>query len=314
MNMKRWGLLAVAAAFLLLALCATLALQDRPAREALGERRVAQGGAGAIEYFVLGSGPTVVLLPSFARAASDFNELALALSRAGYRTLVVQPRGVGGSALGRYGATLHDFARDVVAVLQAEHAGAPVAIVGHGFGNRVARAVASDFPDRVERLVLLSGGGEVPTPHEAGRAVGTALFGFWSERARHDAIGQAFFANQQNVPPHWETGWYPLAGLVQTRATALTPFAEWGDGGKAPVLIVQALSDRLAPAAAAHRMVELHPTRVTWREIEGAGHAMLPEQPEQIAREVLAFLPPARPAAVSHCAASTPPASGNCAP
>lgn len=318
MTMKRWGLLAVAVAFILLALCAILALHDRPARDALGERGITHGDAGAIEYFANGSGPPVLLLPSFARAASDFNELAAALNRAGYRTLAVQSRGVGGSALGSYGATLHDFAHDVVAVLEAEHAAAPVAIVGHAFGNRVARTVAADFPDRVDRLVLLSGGGAEPTPHEAGRAVGTALFGFWSDQARREAVGKAFFADTNSIPPYWQVGWYPLTGLAQTRATALTPFAEWGDGGNAPVLIVQALSDRLAPAAIAHRMVERHPARVTWREIEGAGHAMLPEQPDRVANEVLAFLRPARHAAVQPCAervtASTPPSTKDCAP
>lgn len=317
MTAKRMGLL-VLTATLLLALLAALALHDRPARDALGERRITRGAAGAIEYFANGSGPPVLLLPSFARAASDFNELAAALNRAGYRTLAVQPRGVGGSALGRYGATLHDFSRDVVAVLESENAATPVAIVGHAFGNRVARAVAANFPDRVDRLVLLSGGGEVPTPSEAGRAVGTALFGFWSERSRHEAVAQAFFANGQGVPAHWETGWYPLAGLVQARASASTPFTEWGDGGNAPVLIVQALSDRLAPPAIARRLLERQPARVTWREIEGAGHAMLPEQPERVANEVLAFLQPAGYAAVQHCAgrvtASTPPSTKNCAP
>lgn len=286
---KRLALLTAAAA-LLLTLCAALALQDRPARQAVGEGRIAHGAAGAIAYFASGSGPSVVLLPSFARAASDFNELAAALNQAGYRTLAVQPRGVGGSALGRYGATLHDFAHDVESVLKAEQLEVPVAIVGHAFGNRVARAVAANFPDRVDRLVLLSAGGEVPTPPEAGRAVGIALFGFWSESARHQAISQAFFAEGQRVPAHWETGWYPLAGLIQTRAAALTPFAEWGDGGRAPVLIVQALSDRLAPPALARSMLERHPARVTWREIEGAGHAMLPEKPDQIASALLAFL------------------------
>lgn len=286
---KRLALLTAAAA-LLCGLCIALALQDRPARQAVGEGRIAHGAAGAIAYFASGSGPSVVLLPSFARAASDFNELAIALNQAGYRTLAVQPRGVGGSALGRYGATLHDFSHDVVSVLKAEQLEVPVAVVGHAFGNRVARTVAANFPDRVDRLVLLSAGGEVPTPPAAGRAVGIGLFGFWSERARHQAISQAFFAEGQRVPAHWETGWYPLAGLVQTRAAALTPFAEWGDGGRAPVLIVQALSDRLAPPALAHRMLERHPARVTWREIEGAGHAMLPEKPDQIASELLAFL------------------------
>lgn len=289
MTTRRWGPVLFTAALLALA-CSALALRDRPARQALGERRTAKGAAGTIAYFASGSGPAVLLLPSFARSASDFNELAAALNQAGYRTLAVQPRGADGSALGRYGATLHDFARDAVSVLDAEHAAAPVAIVGHAFGNRVARAVATDFPDRVERLVLLSGGGEVPTPPEAGRMVATALFGFWSAQARLDAVGNAFFADTNNVPPYWQEGWYPLTGLIQTRATTLTPFAEWGSGGKAPMLIVQALSDRLAPASTAQRMVQRYSARVTWREIKGAGHAMLPEQPDQIATEVLAFL------------------------
>ena len=48
-------------------------------------------------------------------------------------------------------------------------------------------------------------------------------------------------------PPSWENGWYPLAGLVQAHATAITPFTQWGDGGHAPVLLVQALADRAAP-------------------------------------------------------------------
>jgi pimeloyl-ACP methyl ester carboxylesterase len=277
---------------LLLALFAALALRDRPAREALGERRIAPGEAGAIEYFAHGSGPPVVLLASFARSASDFNELAAALNQAGYRTLAVQSRGVNGSALGGYGATLQDFARDIVSVLQAEQVSAPVAIVGHAYGNRVARSVATDFPARVDRLVLLGGGGGEAPPPEIGRAVGTALFGFWSAHARHESVAKAFFADGQDVPPYWETGWYPLTSLIQGRASAVTPFAEWGDGGKVPVLIVQALSDRLAPPAVARRLLERHPTRVTWREIADAGHAMLPEQPAQVAREVLEFLRP----------------------
>lgn len=221
------GLLVLAAA-LLLALLVALALRERPARDALGERRRAQGKAGVIEYFAHGCGPTMVLLASFARSGSDFNELAAALGSAGYRTLAVQSRGVGGSTLGRYGATLHDFARDVVAVLQAEQVSEPVAIVGHAFGNRVARTVATDFPDRVDRLVLLSGGGEVPPPTDVSRAIQTGLFGFWSARARRAAIARAFFARGNKVPPSWEYGWYPWAGLVQAHATAVTPFAPLG--------------------------------------------------------------------------------------
>jgi len=140
----------------------------RPARAPVGELAFAEigsesSGAGHIAYYASGEGARVVLLASLGRSISDFNELAAALNADGWRTVAVESRAVGRSSYDREGApyTLYDLAGDVEAALIADGA-APdeqVAVIGHAFGNRVARAFASQHPERVSRLVLVASGG-----------------------------------------------------------------------------------------------------------------------------------------------------------
>ena len=139
----------------LLAAISLVLLHDRPAEPVTGERLLITGPAGDLVYHRLGSGEAVVLLPSFARSAADFNALARALAEAGYRTLALQPRGIEGSALGGLDPSLRDYAADIVAMLEAEGVDRAKAVVGHAYGNRVARVFAVHFPDRVQKLVLL---------------------------------------------------------------------------------------------------------------------------------------------------------------
>jgi pimeloyl-ACP methyl ester carboxylesterase len=290
MRKSKWLLVGLLVTALVLVLCGAFALKEQPARAAIGQSRIALGAAGGIEYYVRGSGPSILLLPSFARSASDFNELIEALNGAGFRTVAMQPRGVGASALGGIQVDLHSFARDAVAILDAENLDHPLPVIGHAYGNRVARTIASDFPARVSALILLAAGGEkAPAPDEA-RAVRLALFGFWSDEARRQAITLAFFASGHAVPHDWMVGWYPIAGLLQTRATAATPFSHWERGGNSHMLVLQPAEDRLAPATQAQRLQQQFPERVTLRAIPGAGHALLPEQPALLAAEILSFL------------------------
>lgn len=278
---------AFAVVALVLAASVAFALRDRPARDAHGERREAAGVAGVVEYFAAGSGPAVVLCASFARSASDFNELAIALGEAGYRTLAVNARGIEGSALGTLSVTYHDLAADVAAVLDAERIRGPALLLGHAYGNRVIRTFASDHPQRARAVVLLAAGGEAPAPPDVGEALQTAVFG-WSEAGREEAIAYAFFADGNAVPPHWLDGWYPRAALQQGAAVAATADG-WSDAGGAPLLVLQPGADRAAPPERGRDLAARFPERVRYRVIEGAGHAALPERPDQIALEVIGF-------------------------
>jgi pimeloyl-ACP methyl ester carboxylesterase len=67
-------------------------------------------------------------------------------------------RGAGESRGPIDGVTVHDLAADVAGVLEAVGCG-PAHLVGHAFGNRVARCLAADRPSLVRRVALLAAGG-----------------------------------------------------------------------------------------------------------------------------------------------------------
>ena len=99
-----------------------------------------------IEVVFEGSGPAVVLLPSLARDSDDYDEVAEGLAAAGFRVLRPKPRGIGRSTGPMTGISLHDFARDIAEVVKKLGGGKAV-VVGHAYGNWVARMTA-DRPSR----------------------------------------------------------------------------------------------------------------------------------------------------------------------
>ncbi len=266
-------------------------LRDAPGRDAMGSPGRAPSGSAQIAYYSDGplDGMNVVLIPSYGRPASDFNELVVALNSAGMRTIAVQPRGIGASTLPMTDVTYHTFSSDVIAVLDSLGVTDPVHVIGHAYGNRVARTMASDHPDRVDKLVLLAAGGARPTPPETTASISKALFRWASDRERRQAVHHAFFAERSDVPESWIRGWYPLAGIAQARAMAQTLPAEWAAGGQAPILVLEPAEDAAA-AGGGEILREAHPERVQVVIVEGAGHALLPERPEFVAREVIRFL------------------------
>ena len=267
-----------------------VALRDNPARPVIGEPRHTDNHGVTIRYYI--SGPddaeVVVLLASYARSGSDFNELVERVNRAGYRTLVLQARGIDGTELPGYDVTLFDYADDLAAVLDQEALPSPVALIGHAFGNRIARSFASRYPARVRSLVLLAAGDSGP-PTDVRNDIFRILLSFLPDSTRSGALHRAFFATDNRAPDYWMTGWYPRAGLAQGRATASTPLAQWSSGGTAPMLVVQPAQDAAAPRGA-EKLKQLHPDRVKVVSLENAGHAILPEQPKEIARIVLGHL------------------------
>jgi pimeloyl-ACP methyl ester carboxylesterase len=292
--MKRF-LLAVAALLLAIAAYALLAPSGEDARLAIGVSKLAERAGARIEYRDRGRGEVVVLLASLARPASDFNELVAALNGAGFRTVALQARGIGWSTgaelLG--GRTLHDLAADIAVVLK--HAGLDaverVHVVGHAFGNRVARTFAMDYPRRVQTLTLVAAGGRAPIAFRIRGALLIASAGFLPDGWREGSVRRAFFADGNEIPDYWLAGWSFPAALAQIRANAATPSEAFWRGGDAPMLVLQGQADPVAPPEAAGLALAAEfPERVTLVEIRGASHALLPERPAQIHEAVIAFL------------------------
>ena len=126
------------------------------------ERRVVSRGDVNIEVLSQGSGAVIVLLPSLGRSGEDYDTVAAMLASDGFRVLRPQPRGIGRSKGPMDGLNMHDLAADVAGVIENENKG-PVVVVGHAFGNFVARQVAADRPDLVRGVVVAAASsGKVP--------------------------------------------------------------------------------------------------------------------------------------------------------
>jgi pimeloyl-ACP methyl ester carboxylesterase len=257
----------------------------------MSETALATGRHGPIEVTTYGplSGPTVIMIPSLGRGAHDFLQLATELAANGYRVLCPQPRGIGASAPLRVGAPLTVLAEDVADVVQALAHRKPVFVLGHAFGNRVARMFASSRPDLTEGVILLAAGGKVAMPPEIEHALVSSFDMSLPHEVRMGFVAKAFFA-PGNDPAVWRTGWWRDVAEAQIAATESTPVEAWWEGGTAPILVIQPKQDVLAPAENAERLRAAAPERVQVVFIDQAGHALLPEQPRAVAKATLEFL------------------------
>jgi pimeloyl-ACP methyl ester carboxylesterase len=252
-------------------------------------RSIVARGNARIEVLAQGDGPPVVMIPSLGRPAEDFDDLSQRLAGAGYRALRPQPRGLGGSRGPMHGITLHDFARDMAAVIE-ENGGGPAVMAGHAFGNFVARTTAADFPKRVKAVVLLGATHVWPVPPDVRASINKTHDMSLPEEERIRCLQHAFFApgNDSRV---WLHDWNEEVMHAERAATEATPKEEWWHAGTAPVLDVQPEKDVMTPPETRNRYrEEFGADRVTTTIIPNAGHALLPEQPEAVAQALLAYL------------------------
>ena len=253
----------------------------------MAEKRLFEKPGVAVEALVDGAGPVVVMIPSLGRPAEDFDDLARRVARAGYSAVRIQPRGVGRSSGPMQNQTLTDIAGDAAFVIAS--LAAPAVVIGHAFGQRAARALAASRPELVRGVVTLAAGGKVPIPEKARLALLACFDAKLSPEQHLENVRYAFFA-PGNDPSGWRDGWYPETARLQIAGTQATPLSSWWGGGRAPMLVVQGLQDAIALPENGRSLKAEFGARVTLVEIDGAGHALLPEKPAEIAHAVLAFI------------------------
>ena len=245
------------------------------------------GPAGVIEVRTAGTGRTVVMVASLGRSARDFDGLAAMLVAAGYLVAAPEPRGIGGTEGCTNGIDLRQLADDVAAV--AEHYGSPAYVLGHAFGNRVARLTATRHPALVAGVMLLACGGAVLPEPDDGRALLAVFDGSLDDEQHLDAVRRAFFA-PGNDPTPWRDGWHADVARMQGASMAEVPTDEWWHSGDVDVLVVQAADDVIAPPANGVQLMSDLRARGELVVVEHAGHAMLPEQPAQLAAAITDWL------------------------
>jgi 3-oxoadipate enol-lactonase len=266
------------------------------------ESTVAAPDGAALRVQAAGRGQTVLLIHGLGYAAWAGVPLRSHLVRAGYRYLTFDNRGTGGSDKPPGPYSIAQLADDVVAVLTAQAAQAPVHVIGYSLGGYVALRLALGHAELVKSLTLIAtsagGPGSTDVP-EATRAA-------WRAAAGRSA---AEFA-RATMPLSFRPGWtqaHPEAfeAILASRLERPTPEHAWQaqyDAGarhlakgldvrgiRIPALVLHGTDDRVVPHANGVRLANLLP-HAQFHSLEGAGHLSWIEDPTGVAAEIVEFL------------------------
>ena len=246
-------------------------------------------GPVEINYRAGGTGPTVVLIPSLGRGTEDFDALVQPLLQAGLRLILPEPRGIEGSSPLGDGETLHDMARDIAAIIEAE-AAAPAVLVGHAAGNWVARVLAHDRPDLTRAVALVAAIVTNVVPETVKASISASFDMALPDEERLGHLQRVYFAAGSDASV-WLDGWWPEVAAQQRRAARQTLDQDWvRSADRFPVLYVGAAEDVISPPPEPDLLRETIGPKAECVVIARAGHALLPEQPEAVAQALAGWI------------------------
>ena len=266
------------------------------------------------------SGPGVVLLHGITSSGETWLPVLPLLSQSA-QVIVPDMLGHGLSAKPRGDYSLGAYAsgvRDLLALLGHDR----VTVVGHSLGGGVAMQFAYQYPERCERLVLVSSGGlgkGVSAALRAASLPGAELvlpvIAHRRVLAAGTAVGSAMSRLGRPVPPALAEVARGYASLSdkQTRAAFLATLRSVVDprgqrvdardrlylARHMPSLLVWGRRDAIIPAGHGLRAHEQMPgSRL--EVFERAGHFPHCEEPERFAKLLLEFIASTQPAHVDH--------------
>ena len=230
------------------------------------------------------------MLPSYGRdGLDDFDYVTDHIVALGWQVLRPQPRGIAGSVGAMEGLDFKDLAGDIARVIE-ELGDAPAVVLGHAFGNFVARVLSVEYP-RLVRGVILAADSAQPTKvaAEVNAAPFVAGDPTRPEEERLAALRLAFFAPGHDPRP-WLNGWYPATLAMQHSAVEATKLDPYWSGGAAPMLEIIPRCDAFKPQAQWSEVHDMVGDRVTTVIIDDASHALFPEQPDRVADAVMQWI------------------------
>ena len=212
-----------------------------------------------------------------------------------YRVYAPTFRGHGDSSKPQGGYQVATFAEDMIAFMDRLNIDQAV-VVGHSMGSFVAHQMASVYPERVSKLVLIGSSATF-----VGNPVGEYL---WDE-----AIGVPEFTDPVSADfiRDWQTGPNPVGTTFFNKVlseTAKVPARVWKAAFRtiltddhsrflkdvqAPTLILWGSADPLMDAGTQTVLQQAIPA-ATFKQYEGAGHNTHWEQPYEVAVDILNFI------------------------
>jgi pimeloyl-ACP methyl ester carboxylesterase len=250
----------------------------------------------------LGAGPPVVLLHGLGGSIYDWRHLIRPLAET-HRVIAVDLLGAGESDMPPdedYSVAAQ--ARRVKGIL--DHLGiARASIVGNSYGGGISLRVAQDWPERVDRLVLIDSicyAENIPTYVTLAKApcatcvAKTIPLGKttrWVLRRDQGTIGRIpeseldVYVQELRAPGRRDAIVYTVRAIVPTDTTE---FQSRLKSVRAPALLLWGKDDRTVPVELGRRLAKDLPDA---RLVElDAGHIPNQERPEEVLREMREFL------------------------
>lgn len=259
-------------------------------------------------YLVAGKGDPVVLLHGFAETSHMWRPLIEQLAK-NHEVLAPDLRGFGSTSAPESGYTKKEMAQDVHALVKSLGY-TKIRLVGHDIGLMVAYAYAAQYPDEVERLVLmeafLPGVGEwnnvfllrdlwhfhfygkTPLALVTGRER-TYLEHFWNDFAADatKSVPEAdrkFYAGEYSKPGHMKAG----MEVFKAFPADASDFAGFSKMKLQMPLLV--LSGEKAGGAFLIEQGKMVAANVEGVLVPGSGHWLMEEAPDRVIPKLVEFL------------------------
>lgn len=272
--------------------------------------RTAIADGVSLQYLSAGSGPAIVLLHGYAETSRMWRPLIPRLA-ATHTVIAPDLPGIGGSAIPSDGLDMTHAAGRIHALVKSLGVN-KAAVVGHDIGLMVAYAYAAQFPDDVDRLVLMDAflpgvdGWETiyndpgiwhfrfngPTPEALVRGRERTYFEhFWNDmaadktRSLSEADRQAYTTAYAR-PGRMRAAWAYFVSFQQ----AASDFARLSQTKlTTPVL---SIGGEKANGAALAQQVQLVATNARSVTLPNTGHWVMEESPQATMDALVAFLDP----------------------
>ncbi len=241
--------------------------------------------------------PKMVFLHGVMGFAANWRTIARAFE-SHFQTLAFDQRGHGRSIKPPSGYHPKDYAQDLKGIID-ELGWEKVTLVGHSMGGRNALQFATDYPDRVQRLVIEDIG---PALNAAGsstvlRILDTVPVPFATKREAKVYFETKFLEDFASSPQKQGLAAYLYANIIEDdQKRGIWRFSESGvresvAQGRAderwdairvlsmPTLLVRGAMSRDLPRDVFDRMLKENPW-IQGIEIQGAGHWVHSDQPE----------------------------------
>jgi pimeloyl-ACP methyl ester carboxylesterase len=211
-----------------------------------------------------------------------------------YRVLAMDLRGHGESAHPECCFTFDDYERDVIAFMDALKVDSAI-IVGHSMGSFIAQRIALDFPERVQKLILISASDKATGNDKYDRLYGAAqtskglsdpaVLNKWNKTTTVMPIPDVMTTKSNNeraatAPDVWKGDLKSI--LAEDNSARLS-------GIKAPTLILWGDQDQVFVKEDQDRFRAEIPN-AQFHSFAGAGHTVQWELPKEVAAAIRSFI------------------------